>query len=298
MAHHPFVVSRRHFLNHSTQTLAGLAAGTLLGQARAQAALSDRFELSIHQYSLKKLLDEGKLETPAYPEFVKQQFGFTNVEFAVEFCDALRADLGQADRIAERSKQLGVKHCALLCGAAPALDAATEQERRTALEDHLKWAEVAEHLQCDFIRVRAAGDGERSEQLDRATKGIGALCDALAKSSVAVLVENITGFSSDPDWLVELVDRVGPKRLGLIADFGNFKGDIYTGMTRLMPYTKSVCTKSWEFDQQGNETKIDFEKMMKIVKESSFRGCIAIEYLGDEPVAGVRKTADLIKQYG
>ena len=64
------------------------------------------------------------------------------------------------------------------------------------------------------------------------------------------------------------------------------------------PYTKSVCTKSWEFDQQGNETKIDFEKMMNIVKESSFRGCIAIEYLGDEPVAGVRKTADLIKQYG
>ena len=59
MAHHPFVVSRRHFLNHSTQAIAGLAAGTLLGQARAQAALSDRFELSIHQYSLKKLLDQA-----------------------------------------------------------------------------------------------------------------------------------------------------------------------------------------------------------------------------------------------
>ena len=139
----------------------------------------------------------------------------------------MRADLGQADRIAERSKQLGVKHCALLCGAAPALDAATEQERRTVLEDHLKWAEVAEHLQCDFIRVRAAGDGERSEQLDRATKGIGALCDASAKSSVAVLVENITGFSAIPtglsNWLIASVQR-----LGLIADFGNFKGDIYT----------------------------------------------------------------------
>lgn len=69
-------------------------------------------------------------------------------------------------------------------------------------------------------------------------------------------------------------------------------------LPRSESYTKSVCTKSWEFDAQGNETKIDFEKMMNIVKESSFRGCIAIEYLGDEPVAGVRKTADLIKQYG
>ena len=298
MTHHHFGFSRRGFLHLGTQAFAGFASATFLAQRRVHAAWSDRFELSIHQYSLKELFDEGKLQTQAYPEFVKQQFGFTNVEFAVEFCDALRQDLTIADAILERSRQLGIKHRALLCGASPALDAATEQERRNALEDHLKWAEVAQHLDCDYIRVRASGEGDRNEQLAHAVAGIGSLCDALADSPVSVLVENITGFSSDPDWLVELVERVGPQRLGLIADFGNFGGDIYEGMQRLLPYTKSVCTKSWEFDQQGNETKIDFAKMMRIIKDSSFRGCIAIEYLGEEPVAGVRKTAELIKRYG
>jgi hypothetical protein len=68
-------------------------------------------------------------------------------------------------------------------------------------------------------------------------------------------------------------------------------------MKRLLPYAKSICTKSWNFDEQGNETKIDFGRMMSLIKASSFRGCIAIEYLGEEPVAGVRKTAELIKRW-
>ena len=293
--HHP--CSRRNFLQGSVQSVAGLAAGSLLAQANALAAADDRFELSIHQYSLKKLFEEGQLDTFAYPGFVKEQFGFTNVEFAVEFCDALRADPKKGDAIRDRSEQLGVKHRALLCGAEPTLDAPNEKDRQAAVEDHLKWAEVAEHLGCEFIRVRASTEGDRNEQLDHATKGIGALCSALDDSPVSVLIENIAGFSRDPDWLVALVNRIGAKRVGLIADFGNFEGDIYEGMGRLLPFTKSVCTKSWEFDEQGNETKIDFARMMSILKESSFRGCIAIEYLGKEPVAGVRKTAELINRY-
>ena len=156
---------------------------------------------------------------------------------------------------------------------------------------------MAEHLGCEFIRVRASSEGERGDQLDHAASGIGALCEELRGSSVSVLIENIAGFSRDPDWLVELVTRIGPERVGLIADFGNFDGDIYAGMQRLLPHAKSICTKSWEFDDQGNETKIDYARMMRIIKKSEFRGCIAIEYLGTEPVQGVRKTAALINRY-
>jgi sugar phosphate isomerase/epimerase len=297
MADHHLRRSRRDFLYGSAQSVAGLATGALLAQANVLAAEGDRFELSIHQYSLKKLFEEGQLDTFAYPQFVKDQFGFTSIEFAVEFCDALRADPKKGDAIREKSKQLGIKHRALLCGAAPALDAPTETERQAAVKDHLKWAEVAQHLGCEFIRVRASTEGDRDQQLGHATQGIGALCDALDDSPVSVLIENIAGFSRDPDWLVALVKRIGPKRVGLIADFGNFDGDIYEGMSRILPYAKSVCTKSWEFDDQGRETKIDFARMMRVIKESSFRGCIAIEYLGKEPVAGVRKTAELVNRY-
>jgi hypothetical protein len=113
---------------------------------------------------------------------------------------------------------------------------------------------------------------------------------------LSVLIENVAGFSRDPDWLVALVERIGPERVGLIADFGNFDGDLYEGMAKLLPYTKSVCTKSWKFDDQGNETTIDFARMMEVIKGSAFRGCIAIEYLGNEPVAGVQRTVQLLRR--
>ena len=84
--------------------------------------------------------------------------------------------------------------------------------------------------------------------------------------------------------------------MGLIADFGNFDGDLYEGMKRLLPHTKSLCTKSREFDAEGNETTIDFGRMMQLVKASPYRGCIAIEHLGDEPLAGLRKNIALVQK--
>lgn len=293
---YPLCRSRRDFLRGGVESAVGLAAASIVAQSSVRAAQADRFELSIHQFSVKKLMDSGQLDTASYPEFVKDQFGFTNIEFAVDFCDDLRADSEKCDAIRNRSRQLGIKHRALLCGSEP-LDAPSEKDRAAALAVHLQWAKVAEHLGCEFMRVRAISEGDKDQQLDNAAEGIGALCDALKDSPVSILLENITNCSSDPDWLVELVNRLGPKRVGLIADFGNFEGDIYDGMQRLLPYTKSVCTKSWDFDADGNETKIDFKRMMGLVKDSPFHGCIAIEYLGDEPVAGVRKTAALIKRY-
>ncbi|MCA9190321.1 MAG: TIM barrel protein [Planctomycetales bacterium] len=287
--------SRRDFLCNSLKSVAGLSVATQLSGSLAGAP-SDRFELSIHQFSVKKLIDNGQLDTAGYPAFVKDQFGFTNVEFAVDFCGELFQEPAKGEAIRARSEKLGIKHRVLLCGSEP-LDAASATDRQSALEAHLQWAKVATHLGCEFMRVRAASEGDKSRQLEHATKGIGALCDALKDSPVSILLENITNCSSDPDWLVELVNRVGQERVGLIADFGNFEGDIYEGMRRLLPVTKSVCTKSWEFDSDGNETKIDFKRMVAIVKQSPFHGCIAIEYLGADPIHGVQQTAALINKY-
>ena len=288
--------SRREFLQRGACGATGLALASVGTNVFAQSDSDDRFPLSLHQYSLKKLFDEGELNILNYARFAKEELGITNIEFAVEFCEDLPDNLVQADAIRKQSEDLGVKHRVMLCGAEPALDAAAETERKAALEDHLKWAKVAERLGCQFIRVRASTEGDRQEQLEHAIQGIRALCDSLRSSTVKVLIENIMGFSRDPKWLTQLVERIGKRRVGLIADFGNFDGDIYDGMRQLLPYTKSICTKSWEFDNVGNETKIDYERMLGIIKQSQFRGCIAIEYLGETPVEGVRKTAALVRK--
>ena len=44
--------------------------------------------------------------------------------------------------------------------------------------------------------------------------------------------------------------------------------DKYKGVEEMMPYAKAVSAKSYDFDENGNETTIDYIKMLKIVKES------------------------------
>ena len=53
---------------------------------------------------------------------------------------------------------------------------------------------------------------------------------------------------------------------------------MYKGVAELMPYAKSVSAKSYDFDDNGNETKIDYAKMIKIIEQNNYDGYIGVEY--------------------
>jgi L-ribulose-5-phosphate 3-epimerase len=66
----------------------------------------------------------------------------------------------------------------------------------------------------------------------------------------------------------------------------------------MMPFAKGVSAKSHDFDESGNETKTDYRKMMKIVKDAKYRGFVGIEYEGSrlpEP-EGIRATKRLLEK--
>ena len=287
--------TRRVFLFQGVCAAAGAAIGPFSTTARN--ANAPRFEVSLHQKSVELLFNSGQLDLKRYPKFAKDVLGLSNVEFAVRSCAHLLDNPEKAVEYRKIAEDNGVKIRTLLCGKEPALDAATAEERKAAIAECLKWAKVAEHLGCEFLRLRASADGDPDKQFEYALETIGAVCKGMESSPVSPLIENTQGCSTDPSWMIDLVKRIGRKRVGLLADFANFGGDIYEGMKRLLPYTKSLCAKSWEFDAEGYETKIDYQRMMKIIKASKFRGCIAIEYRANEPVEGIRKTAALIRCY-
>ncbi|MBC7921693.1 MAG: hypothetical protein H7Z75_11480 [Ferruginibacter sp.] len=87
----------------------------------------------------------------------------------------------------------------------------------------------------------------------------------------------------------------------IVSDFGNFvrrtdpeaqtmaayaktkvirEYNKYDGVTRMMPYAKGVSAKMHVFDEKGNDTETDFAWMLKIVKDSGFKGFIGVEYEG------------------
>jgi len=65
-----------------------------------------------------------------------------------------------------------------------------------------------------------------------------------------------------------------------------------------MPFAKGVSAKSFDFDKEGNETTIDYQRMLKIVMQAGYHGYIGIEYEGSklDEYEGVRATQKLLER--
>jgi sugar phosphate isomerase/epimerase len=82
---------------------------------------------------------------------------------------------------------------------------------------------------------------------------------------------------------MELMRRVDHPRFGTLPDFGNFPDEIdrYDAVERMMLRAKAVSAKCYDFDDAGNETKVDFGRMMGIVEAAGYHGWVGIEYEGE-----------------
>ena len=47
-----------------------------------------------------------------------------------------------------------------------------------------------------------------------------------------------------------------------------------------MPFAKGVSAKSHDFDEDGNETRTDYVKALKLVLDAGYRGYVGVEYEG------------------
>ena len=76
--------------------------------------------------------------------------------------------------------------------------------------------------------------------------------------------------------------------------------DRYKGVTELMPFAKAVSAKSNDFDEDGNETSTDYERMLKIVLDTGYRGWIGVEYEGGglSEADGIVRTRELLMKHG
>lgn len=100
--------------------------------------------------------------------------------------------------------------------------------------------------------------------------------------------------------MAETIKQVGKKNCGTLPDLGNFyEYDRYKGVAELMPYAKGVSAKTHDFDAQGNETKVDYAKMMDIVKNAKYKGFIGIEYEGSRlsEIDGIIASKKLLERF-
>ena len=69
-------------------------------------------------------------------------------------------------------------------------------------------------------------------------------------------------------------------------------------MQKLLPFAKEIHAKTYQFDADGEETSIDYQRCMNLIKSSDFEGPLVVEYEGNgEQVKNSLKTRELILKY-
>lgn len=184
----------------------------------------------------------------------------------------------------KRAGELGVELLLIMCDLEGEMGHAERERRLQAARNHRKWVDIAAVLGCRLIRCNSYGDESDPNALrERAAEAFGQLLEYAAGTGVDIAIENHGGLSSDPAWLCSLIELVGSPHLGTLPDFGNFPPEVdrYDAVARLMPHAKAVSAKCYDFGPDGEETTIDFGRMMSIVKDAGYTGYVGIEFEGE-----------------
>jgi L-ribulose-5-phosphate 3-epimerase len=293
-------VDRRNFLQLGAAGL-GAAGALATAGARVLAAATKEplYKISVAEWSVHRALQAGKMDNLEFPKFARD-CGIEAVEYVNQFFKDKAKDQKYLAELNQRAEDVDVTNLLIMCDGEGHLGDPDDDKRRQAVENHFRWVEAAKTLGCHSIRVNAHSQGSRKEQRKLAADGLRQLAEFAAPHKINVIVENHGGLSSDGKWLSNVMKDVDLPNCGTLPDFGNFKEyDRYRGVAELMPFAKAVSAKSYEFDAEGNETKVDYLKMMKIVLDAGYHGYVGIEWEGAKPEderEGVLLTKQLLER--
>ena len=282
------------------------------------------FKISLAQWSLHKAMRDEKTIDPL--DFAKKakELGFEGVEYVSQlYNDELAKDAdpksGMKNLLATlkaNSEKYQVENVLIMVDGEGNMASSDKTERTTAIENHKKWVDAAAYLGCHSIRVNAHGEGSAEDVALAAIESLRELADYAEEQQINVIVENHGGYTSNGAWLADVMSRISKDNCGTLPDFGNFcqtkdygsinddncteAYDIYLGVEELMPFAKGVSAKSFDFDSDGNQAKIDYVKMLQIVKDAGYKGYIGVEYEGSnlDEIAGIIATRNLLIKAG
>ncbi|EKF55216.1 xylose isomerase [Galbibacter marinus] len=323
-------MKRRQFVNRAaTSSLALAFMGTLAckGDSKKAAASGAEnnldpaqvkaedaamfFQISLAQWSFHRALNAGKMDNLDFATKARE-LGCEGLEYVNQFFADKAKDKAYLTTMNERAAAEGLQNVLVMIDGEGNLADADAKKRLQAIENHYKWVEAANFLGCHAIRVNLGGGKEMEAAAKAGADSLTTLSEFAKDANIEILVENHGGFSSNGAWLAGVMQEVNLENCGTLPDFGNFcieYGENYScakeypryqGIEEMLPYAKAISAKSHNFDDQGNETNIDYMRVMKMVKDSGYRGFVGIEYEGSvlSEEEGIIKTRDLLLKVG
>lgn len=276
------------------------------------------YKISLAQWSINKMIREDKVSPYEFASLASK-WGFEGLEYVSQlYTDVTKSDDPNAaiklfvQKNNELSAKFGLKNILIMVDEEGNLATRNEVERLTAIENHKKWINAAAAMDCHSIRINLFGETDPELWKSYSKLSLIALSEYALPLNINIIVENHGYLSSDAGLLMALINDVNMTNCGTLPDFGNFclkrennelwdapcteSYDNYKGVAEMMPKAFAVSAKSYDFDGEGNETTLDYQRLISIVKSNGYDQYIGIEYEGSRlsEEEGILATRDLL----
>lgn len=275
---------------------------------------------SLAQWSFHVPIQKGLMDPMDFAERSKA-LGFDMIEY-VDQLYTLDSTLTYQEGVMklamawkEKNDEFEVAPGLIMIDRAGELADPDEEKRKEAIIMHKYWIDAAAAIGSPAIRVNLFGLTKVEAWHNACVASLKELGAYAAEKNILILPENHAQLSCDADLMVAVIKEVNMPSVGVLPDFGNFcvereggsrwgpapcvkEYDRYEGIRKLMEVSRGfVSAKSQNFDENGDETKINYYKMMQILKDAKFSGYIGVEYENDDfedPSEGIMATKNLV----
>lgn len=272
------------------------------------------FKLSLAEWSLHRFINEQDGDPFQFASMAKDM-GFEGLEYVSQLYSDEIEQLGfdkTIDSIKTMSDINGMHNVLIMVDDEGDLADPDEKVRNQAVENHKKWVDAAQKLGCHSIRVNTFGTNDPDIWKTTVVDGLKKLCSYAATKNINVICENHGWLSSDTPKLMAAIHSVNMPNCGTLPDFGNWcvkreaestwgtcleeYPDKYEGIKMMLTAAKGVSAKSYDFDNNGNETTLDYKRIIQLVKNSGYTGFIGVEYEGERlsEKEGIEATKNLL----
>lgn len=320
-------MKRRTFVKNTSLAGVSLGAFGLIGCGNSTNTSTTKteepvdelfFKWSLAQWSLNESYRKNGVDPMTFAK-TASELGFEGLEYvnhlyAKYYEDApnvLAAIKKLTGNLKKQASDNGIKNLLIMVDGEGDLGIQDEKKRLEGVENHKKWIDSIKELGGHSIRLNLFGEGSKEEQMAASSDSLRRIGEYAKDMNINVLVENHGHLSSDPDWLVEVMKNVNMANVGTLPDFGNWcvkrpEGvrwgecleeypDYVEATKKLMPYAKAVSAKSYAFNEKGEQDKVDYFAMMKMLKETGYNDFIGVEYEGGgDEKAGILATKELM----
>ena len=289
------LLNRRKFIQNAGKI--GLTGSSLPFLAKAKHHNNKRFTLGLSQYSLRALLKDGSLDALDFPKFTVDQFGLHAIDLWEGGLPKDKLDDSKyLAMMRKKADQAGTDLFLLMSGA---LDASPQKREASSARISASFNRAVQ-LGAPMVRVFLKAPGtDPSAGLKASVEALKPLADQAAKKNLTIAIEpGASSLSQKGAFLAQVATQLNHPALKLMPDFGKLKDNVYKGTKAMLPHTVTVSCKMHSFDKNGNQPDFDYPRLMKMIKQSAYKGILAIEWEGSalEPIPGVKASKKLIEE--